>query len=164
MKESVATKGIIGAFAGVISYLNNCIDELWAILGILILFDYILGIPASIKSGEYFDKNKAIWGALKKALYTFPVILGFLGDYIITYLSVNLGFSFSTQGAIGIAVTLYLIGTEVLSNIKNLIILGIPVPDFLSQAFGLIKDFAGRLIPKETKREEATTDGQNYLH
>lgn len=159
MTKNAGVKGLIGAFIGVMSYLSNCMNELLVVLAILMIFDYILGIAASFKNGEPFDKNKGIWGAIKKLFYSYLVALGFLADFVVTYIATNVGSEFSTKGVLGIAVTLYLIGTEGHSNIRSLIILGLPVPDFLAKVFGLIKDSAGKLVPiNENKLEGGGSD------
>jgi phage-related holin len=39
-----------------------------------------------------------------------------------------------------------LIGTEGFSIIQNLLLIGVPAPEFLQKVFGLMRDNAGKLV------------------
>lgn len=155
MKESVATKGFFGVIAGVFGYLAGCLNEIVIILAILVIMDYILGIAAVIMQEKQFDAKLALKGAFKKALYAFVIVLGYLGDYLIHYVSEGFGVVIPVRAILGIAVTLYLIGTEGFSICKNLILVGVPVPDWLLKFFGLVRDEAGRIVPIKESNPEA---------
>ena len=155
MKESVATKGFFGVIAGVFGHLAGCLNEIVIILAILVIMDYILGIAAVIMQGKQFDAKLALKGAFKKALYAFVIVLGYLGDYLIHYVSEGFGVVIPVRAILGIAVTLYLIGTEGFSICKNLILVGVPVPDWLLKFFGLVRDEAGRIVPIKESNPEA---------
>ncbi len=155
MKESVATKGFFGVIAGVFGYLAGCLNEIVIILAILVIMDYILGIAAVIMQGKQFDAKLALKGAFKKALYAFVIVLGYLGDYLIHYVSEGFGVVIPVRAILGIADTLYLIGTEGFSICKNLILVGVPVPDWLLKFFGLVRDEAGRIVPIKESNPEA---------
>lgn len=147
MKESIATKGFFGVVAGVFGYLAGCLNEIVIILALLVIMDYILGIAAVFMQGKQFDSTLALKGAFKKALYAFVIVLGYLGDYMIHYVSDGFGVVIPVKAILGLAVTLYLIGTEGFSICKNLILVGVPVPDWLLKFFGLVRDQAGKLVP-----------------
>ncbi len=151
--ENAATKGAMGVVAGVFGYLCDSFNALLVVLGILMIVDYLTGVTVSLKKGT-FDKNMGIWGAVKKLFYVLIVLLGFLADYTISDIAARAGIDFSTQGLLGIAVTLYLIGNEGLSITENWVILGLPSPTFLTKAFGFMKDQSGKLvkIPEEEKK------------
>ncbi len=147
MNESTITKGFIALVAGVFSYLGGCINEMVIILALLVIMDYILGIAAVFMQGKQFDGNLALKGAFKKALYAFAIVLGFLGDYLIIYVANGFGIEIPVKAMLGLAVTLYLIGTEGFSIGKNLILVGVPVPEWLLKFFGLVKDHSGKIVP-----------------
>jgi len=156
MNESVATKGFIGIVAGVFSYLAGCLNEIVIILAILVIMDYILGIAAVFMQEKKFDSTYALKGAFKKALYAFVIVLGYLGDYLIIYMAEGFGIIIPVKAILGIAVTLYLVGTEGFSICKNLILVGVPVPEWFGKFFGLVKDQAGKFvtIPKGDESNE----------
>jgi len=154
--NNTATKGFIGAVAGVIAYLANCIDAVLVVLAIFLVLDYIAGVTLALMQGE-FDKRKGVQGAIKKLFYIVLVLLGFLLDFVISTVSQDAGLAFSTGGFLGLAVTLYLIGNEGLSILESLVGIGLPVPPFLQKAFGYMKDSSGKIvkIPKEEKQDES---------
>lgn len=147
MNESTMTKGFIAVIAGVFGYLAGCINEMVIILAMLVIMDYILGIAAVFMQEKQFDGNLALKGAFKKALYAFVIVLGYLGDYLLHYMADGFGVVIPVKAILGVAVTLYLIGTEGFSICKNLILVGVPVPDWLLKFFGLVKDEAGKIVP-----------------
>lgn len=146
MNSTIREHGILGTFAAVIGYLYNCLSEMVVVLIFLILMDYILGIVVTYIKGKQFDKEKAIKGALKKVLYSFVLALAFLGDYIILYFSSSAGITLPVNGAVGIAVIAYLLGTEGFSCTKHCLELGLPAPEFLLKFFGLLKDQSGNIV------------------
>jgi len=156
MNESVVTKGFIGLVTGVFGYLAGCLNEIVIILALLVVMDYILGIAAVFMQGKQFDGNLALKGAFKKALYAFVIVLGYLGDYLIIYAVEGFGIIIPVKAILGIAVTLYLIGTEGFSICRNLILIGVPVPEWFGKFFGLVKDQAGKFvtIPEEGDNNE----------
>jgi len=156
MNESIVTKGFIGLVAGVLGYIAGCLNEMVIILALLVIMDYILGIAAVFMQGKQFDGNLALKGAFKKALYAFAIVLGYLGDYLIIYAVEGFGIIIPVKAILGIAVTLYLVGTEGFSICKNLILVGVPVPDWFGKFFGLVKDQAGKFvtIPKGDESNE----------
>lgn len=147
MKESIATKGFIGVVAGVFGYLAGCLNEIVFILALMVVMDYILGIAAVFMQSKQFDGNLALKGAFKKALYAFVIVLGYLGDYLIINAAEGIGIVIPVKAILGIAVTLYLIGTEGFSICKNLILVGVPVPEWFAKFFGLMRDEAGKIVP-----------------
>lgn len=153
--NNTATKGFIGAVAGVIAYLANRIDAVLVVLAIFLVLDYIAGVTLALMQGQ-FDKKKGVQGAIKKLFYIVLVLLGFLLDFVISTVSQDAGLAFSTGGFLGLAVTLYLIGNEGLSILESLVGIGLPVPQFLQKAFGYMKDSSGKIvkIPKEEKQDE----------
>jgi len=156
MKNTVAVKGFMGVVAGVFGYLAGCLNEIIIILAIMVIMDYVLGIAASIMQEKKFDGTLALKGAFKKALYAFAIVLAYLGDYLIIYLADGVGIIMPVKAILGLAVTLYLIGTEGFSITKNLMLVGVPLPDILLKFFGLIRDQAGKIVkfPQEGGTDE----------
>lgn len=144
--EVTSTKGIIGLFVSVISYMIGRITALVVVLAILIALDYITGIFANIIQGNSFDAKKALRGACKKAAYIILLIVGFLGDYVIFYAITEVGLPWGDVWILSIALSIYLIGTEGFSCLKNLVLIGVPVPEFMLKFFGFVRDESGNLV------------------
>src|SRR5690554_3609387 len=140
-----AVKGTIGAITGVFAYLVGCVSELVIILVILMIFDYITGVMAAFARKDLASR-KGVVGILKKVSFMLLVTLGFLLDFVISYLmQEKAGTAFSTGGMFGIATTLWLIGTEGMSIIENLGVIGVPIPKFLKPAFSKLKNQAEKV-------------------
>jgi toxin secretion/phage lysis holin len=155
MKDT-AVKGFMGVFAGLIGYLASCLNEMLIILMIFIIMDYIVGMIATIIQGSKFQFKIALFGALKKALYSIPIAVGYLGDRLILSGASDIGIILPTKAMLGFVVVLYLIGTEGFSITKNLMLIGVPFPEILLKFFGLIRDQAGKIIklPQEGGTDE----------
>lgn len=158
MNESTMTKGFIALVTGVFGYLAGCLNEIVIILALLVVMDYILGIAAVFMQSKQFDGNLALKGAFKKALYAFVIALGYLGDYLIRYMTEGFGVVIPVKALLGTAVTLYLIGTEGFSIIKNLVLVGVPVPDWFAKFFGLVKDHSGKFVTVPEKDDDNESD------
>lgn len=144
MHADVKVKGIAAVITGVTGYLINCFSELVVILILLMLVDYITGVIAA-----FFKKELSSWkglqGILKKFSFMLLVALGFLLDFVITYLIDKMGLNFSTSGIFGIATTCWLIGNEGLSILENAAVIGLPIPPFLKPALSKIKETADNI-------------------
>lgn len=148
MSTEIKAKGILAVTTGVTSYLLNCFTELVVVLVILMLFDYVTGVIAA-----FFKKDLSSWrglqGILKKFSFMLLVVLGFLLDFVVTYLIEKVGLQFSTNGIFGIATTCWLIGNEGLSILENSAVIGLPVPPFLKPALSKIKETADSIGGKK---------------
>ena len=153
LTQNAGTKTFIGLITAVLMYFWNCITEVMVILLIVLVLDYITGLVQGCLNGG-FSWDKAWKGILKKVMYGPVIIMGFVADYIIMYLVKNLGMEWGLSGAIGIAACVYLIGTEGFSILQNLLLIGVPAPDFLQKIFGLMRDNAGKLIKIPPKSGE----------
>lgn len=154
--QNAGAKSLLGLFMGVLAYFWNCVNELLVILFMLLIMDYLTGIVSGLLKGPGFNWDKAWRGALKKLMYGPVVILGFVVDYVLKFLTSGVGITLGFTGIFSIAVCIYLIGTEGFSIIQNLLTVGVPAPDFILKAFGLMRDQAGKLVKVA---EEAAPDG-----
>jgi len=120
------------------------------VLLILVLIDYVTGIVALYTTDKAFDKSIATKGMIKKLGYVILIIVAMLLDYVLMQQATNIGIDISSA-VVTMAITLYLIATEGISILQNLVLFGVPVPDFMLKIFNLMKDSAGKIvkIPKE---------------
>ena len=136
--ENNYIKTVLASVCGVTGYLLNCISEIIVIMGIALIIDFFLGVLVSFKEGRW-TVEKGFWGAIKKMGYMVCILLAFLLDFTLNWLLKQSGTEISTSGVFGISTTCYLIGTEGVSILRNLIMLGVPVPKFLSKGFRNLK-------------------------
>ncbi len=156
MNETTGTKGFIALVAAVFGYIYNSINELVVILILFLLMDYALGMIEVMITKKQFDEELAILGAIKKVLYGFVCMLGFLVDYIIIFFAEKVGIKLPVASMFALAAIAYLLGTEGFSIVKHLLVIGVPAPPFLLKFFGLLKDESGKIVPftKEDAKDE----------
>ncbi len=148
LTHTFETKSFIGGIVVIISYIVKSLDEVFIVLAAFMILDYITGLLCGLFRYGGFSYKKAVRGILKKLLFLVLILITILLEFLIDFLTTNAGITLHVQGAITTAMYIYLIGTEGLSIIQNLIILGIPVPQFMIKLFGLIRDESGNLIKK----------------
>jgi toxin secretion/phage lysis holin len=145
LTQNAGTKTLLGLFTAVLMYYWNCFTEIMIILFVVLILDYVTGIIQGLLDGG-FSLEKAWKGIVKKLMYGVLLIAALSVDFIIMYMAEALGADWGMQGMVGIAVCLYLIGTEGFSIVQNLLLIGVPAPDFLQKIFGLVRDNAGKLV------------------
>lgn len=148
LMQALETKTFIGALVVIAAYISRSMHEVFVILAAFMILDYITGIICGLIKNGGFNYKKGIKGALKKLSYLVLILITILIEFLINHLTSNAGIYFHIGNSITLAVYIYLIGTEGLSIIQNLIVLGIPVPPFMIKLFGLIKDSSGNIIRK----------------
>lgn len=148
LMQALETKTFLGALVMMIAYVSDSMHEVFVILAVFMIIDYITGIICGLVKNGGFNNKKGIMGAVKKLSYLILILITILTEYLINYLTEASGFNIKTGKSITLAVYIYLIGTEGLSIIQNLIILGIPVPQFMIKLFGLVRDESGNVIRK----------------
>lgn len=131
-------KSVCGAAGYIFTYLTKTINEIFIILAILMIFDYLMGIIKAIKN-KTFDYRVGVWGIVKKLLYIMMLTTGYLADYLVNYLSKKMGLDFSTYGTLGFIITFYLLGNEGISLCYHWSSLGLPVPRMLIVVFEKFK-------------------------
>lgn len=145
LTQNAGTKTLLGLITAVLIYYWNCFTEIMIILFVVLILDYVTGLIQGLLNGG-FSLEKAWKGIIKKLMYGVVLIIALSVDFIIMYMAETLGADWGLQGMVGIAVCLYLIGTEGFSIIQNLLLIGVPAPDFLQKIFGLMRDNAGKLV------------------
>lgn len=124
----------LGSVTGLVCYVAGCVNYLWLILIVMVLFDYISGTIGAMIQNERFDRKKAIKGAVIKVFYFILIIIAAMCDYMIK----DTGIPWPTGKLISYVVILYFIGTEGLSLLKNCGKIGVPLPPILNSFFGRI--------------------------
>ncbi|MDP4117965.1 MAG: phage holin family protein [Bacillota bacterium] len=150
---TIATKSVIATVVGVFGYLKGSVNELFVVLALFIICDYISGTVLALTQGKFSAKT-GVYGAVKKVFYVLLVFIGFLIDLLVANVGNRLGFVITTNGAFGIAITCYLVGTEGLSILESLALMGLPVPDFMKKALGIILDKSKNLSGLEDENKK----------
>jgi toxin secretion/phage lysis holin len=148
LTNSFETRTFIGGLVLVLSHISKSMHEIFTILAVFMILDYVTGVLCGLIKNGGFDYKKGIKGFIKKLMYLVLILVAILLEFLIVYLTEKAGIILRIDGAIVTAIYVYLIGTEGLSIIQNLIILGIPVPPFIIKLFGLLRDESGEIMKK----------------
>lgn len=146
------TKSILGSITYVFAYISNSMTDLFVVLAIFMIFDYITGIIVAVKEKK-FNYNLGLWGAVKKLFYVMILATSFLADFSINYMMQKTGIGFKTYGSLGFVLTFYLIGNEGISLYKNWLKLGLPVPKVIYSVFTNFQLLARKENKKNRKDE-----------
>jgi len=148
LSQAFETKTFLGGIVLLLSYISKSIDEVFFILAVFIILDYITGVLCGMLREGGYNYRIAIKGIVKKLMYLVLIMVTILLEYLIGMFTSENSLNIRVGGTLTTAMYVYLIGTEGLSIIQNLIILGIPVPEYMIKIFGLIRDDSGNLIKK----------------
>jgi len=148
LTQAFETKTFLGGIVLLLSYISKSIDEVFFILAVFIILDYITGVLCGMLREGGYNYRIAIKGIVKKLMYLVLIMVKILLEYLSGMFTSENSLNIRVGGTLTTAMYVYLIGTEGLSIIQNLIILGIPVPEYMIKIFGLIRDDSGNLIKK----------------
>lgn len=151
MERSDKVKGILSILFALGNYYYNYFNILVAVLICMVILDYVTGTGAALIHGKW-DKKKAKLGMWEKFGFFILVVLGFTVDVVLTELGRKVQVEFSTAGFVGTAVTVWLIGTEGISNLQNLREWGVPIPPFLKKAFKGLQSEAENIVKDSSKK------------
>ena len=157
LTQNAGTKTLIGLMSAVFMYYWDCFTEVMVILFVVLILDYITGIIQGLLNGG-FSLEKAWKGIVKKLMYGVVLIIALSVDFVVMYMVETIGVDWGLSGMVGIAVCIYLIGTEGFSIVQNLLLIGVPAPDFLQKIFGLMRDNAGKLVKISEAPKDSDTD------
>lgn len=155
------SKAICGAASYIFTYLTKTFNEIFVILAILMMFDYIMGMIIAIKKRK-FNYKIGVWGALKKLLYIMMLTTGYLTDFLLNYLLQKAGLDFKTYGSLGFVVTFYLIGNEGISLCYHWAELGLPVPKIMFLIFNKFKSFDQEGDSNEKQNTKISNNKKKY--
>ena len=119
---------LIGSF---VFYFLGGADTLLKVTVSLILLDYLTGFTKAIMTTG-LNSSKGLMGIVRKTMYLSAIILSVLLDKV-THLN-EAGLSFRT------IMLLYMIGTEGISILENLSIMGIKMPKKIENMLEKLKD------------------------
>lgn len=137
--------------SGVIAWVSAKLGMLYpvlCILFVLMVVDYISGMMAS--KAEAVDhpgdpaygwnSRKGAKGILKKVAYVCVITVAMVLDYIILYVSAQIGIAVNTKAFFGLLVAVWYILNEMLSIVENAGRMGAAIPEWLLKYIAVLKD------------------------
>lgn len=139
--------GLSGAIAWISAKLGILYPVLCILFGLMVI-DYISGMMASkAESVDHPDDPAYGWnsrkgakGILKKVGYVCVVAVAMVLDYIILYVSAQIGITVNTKAFFGLLVAAWYILNEMLSIVENAGRMGAAVPEWLLKYIAVLKD------------------------
>ena len=110
------------------------------LLAISCLLDIITGILKSLYIKNKFTFNKFVWGFIKKLCMLILIFIGISLDVIISYTVENFNITIPTHNLFGGLIGIWLVLDELLSVLRNLVVLEVPMPNFLISVIKKLKN------------------------
>lgn len=127
----------------------SLIMELLGVLAIPVLLmvgcniiDYITGLIASKYRNEKINSYKSVRGIFKKVCLWILVLIGAWIDIIINYAVDYVGIGIKLPFIVATVVAIWIVASEMISILENMIDIGIPLPPFLMPIVKRIKEAA----------------------
>ena len=117
------------------------------------LIDYITGLLAAPKRAQDINSYKSIRGICKKVGMWLLVIVGAIIDRLIVYASDIVGITVPFTFLVACIVAIWIICSEILSILENLIDIGIAIPGFLEPLVRNIKSQAEQKFTYENRHD-----------
>lgn len=139
--------GLSGAIAWVSAKLGILYPVLCILLGLMVV-DYISGMMASkAEAADHpgdpaygWSSKKGAKGILKKVGYVCVITVAVVLDYIILFVSAQIGITANTRAFFGLLVAAWYILNEMLSIVENAGRMGAVLPEWLVKYIAILKD------------------------
>lgn len=133
------------SFTVITAFLSSLLGILYIPVMLMVLcnvIDYITGIIASIKRKDGLQSQVMLWGVVKKVCMWLLVVVGAIVDMLLKHSALQAGFSPPIQWVVASIVTMWIICTELISILENMLSIGVILPPFLLPLVKLIKEQA----------------------
>lgn len=121
---------LVTLFSIIVSYYNNLYLPIIMLI-ICNILDTLTGIFKSLYIKKKFTCSKFFWGFIRKLCMYFLIFIGICIDIVIVYTVENLKLSIPYNNLFSGLICVWLILDELLSILRNLVVLEIPMPNFL---------------------------------
>ena len=118
---------VIVFFTGLTSFLGALAIPVYLLVGANII-DYVTALLAAPYRGEQRTSKKGISGIAKKIGMWLLILVGFLLDTLLAYLTQTMGWAVPFKFAIACIVCIWILVNELISIIENIADLGVEVP------------------------------------
>lgn len=119
------------------------------------VIDYGTGLAASSYRGQKIDSYKSFRGIAKKICMWLLVALGAMIDWLIIYAGDTIGVTIPVTFLIACIVAVWLIASEIISILENMVDIGVKIPPFL---IPLVKNIKRQVEDKATIKEASADD------
>lgn len=103
------------------------------------IIDYATGVTAAPYRSIRRSSYRSFLGILKKVMQWLLVLVGWIMDQLITYLSSGVGWNLNGSVVVACVVCVWLMCNEIISIIENLSDIGVKIPPFLIPLVDFVK-------------------------
>lgn len=133
------TKAILCALVGAVTgYLGDLAIPFY-LLVLCNIIDYATGVTAAPYRSIRRSSYRSFLGILKKVMQWLLVLVGWIMDQLITYLSSGVGWNLNGSVVVACVVCVWLMCNEIISIIENLSDIGVKIPPFLIPLVDFVK-------------------------
>lgn len=133
------TKAILCALVGTVTgYLGDLAIPFY-LLVLCNIIDYATGVTAAPYRSIRRSSYRSFLGILKKVMQWLLVLVGWIMDQLITYLSSGVGWNLNDSVVVACVVCVWLMCNEIISIIENLSDIGVKIPPFLIPLVDFVK-------------------------
>ena len=140
-------------------FLTAMVAGLSSLLGVLFVpvllmvganvIDYITGLIAAVHRGHKIDSYKGMKGITKKVCMWLLVVVGFIIDQLIGYVTGTFGIGVPFTYTISCIVAVWITCNEIISILENMNDIGVNFPPFLLKIVTYIKEQTETIADKE---------------
>lgn len=140
-------KGIFTAFFSVLAGWLGILAIPVLILVLCNIIDYGTGLAASPYRGQKIDSYKSFRGIAKKVCMWLLVAVGAMIDQLLIYAGSTIGITLPITFLVACIVAIWLIASEIISILENMVDIGVSMPPFL---LPLVKNIKKQVEEKAT--------------
>ena len=149
-------------FTAVTALLSSLLGVLYIPIMLMIacnVIDYVTGVVASIKRKDGLQSQVMLWGIVKKVCMWLRVVVGNIVDTMLMFSATQAGLQLPVSYVVASIVTMWIICTELISILENMISIGVTLPPFLLPLVKLIKKQTEQAGKKTNAEIGGETDG-----
>lgn len=152
MTENSLKVGVTAVFALISAVLGDLYIPV-ILMVLCTVIDYATGLMAVSQRDEKLSSYRSIKGIMKKVCMWLLVVVGAIVDELIEYASATAGITLPVTFLVACVVAIWIICSELISILENMIDIGVVLPPFLMPII--------KLIQKQTEEKAKVTNDED---
>ncbi len=157
--------GLKAGVTAVLALIAAVLGNLFIPVGLMVccnVIDYATGLMAVPQRKEELSSYRSLKGIIKKEGMWLLVVVGAIVDELIRYAGTTVGVQVPVRFLFACVVAIWLICSELISILENIVDMGVALPPFLLPVIKLIqKQTEEKTKLKETKQKGEENEGQD---
>ena len=145
--------GITALLSALFSWLG-IIAVPFLLLVALQIIDYATGLCAAKYRNETISSYKSFHGIAKKICMWLLIVVGGILDWLVAYAAANVGLDLSGAVIVATIVCAWLMCSEIISILENMLDIGVQLPSFLLKLTKNIKSKVEKAADKQSEEDD----------